>query len=507
MQNNHWLILIFWLCFANFIEANSQKEGLEADPHSVERDDAKSRIKALFQLSDKSRSENPRLAISYNQQAFELANSSGQDTSAVNSLLNIIEIYYTMSDMKNAMEYAYKAKDQAEKKGLKLETAIVLDHMGMIYYDIGDREKCSHLFFESLRYYEKLGEKEGMCKTLSWIGQLYLDQPDYTKAWDYYSKSLEIARQINSQEGIAANLNNLSKILTSRQLYQESLKYLEESLAISQKIENPSFIASNYLNIGVAYYSLGEYPKALEYFDKSLEIFNKIANKVRIAAARIKIGETYLEMNRMDSSKNNILLAMDLGLQNGYRDIIYRSAKLMHKMSLLKHDTIQAYRYSIIEHQWLDSLDINAKEKSLASLELKYRFEKKEQEDNIRRERRTWLVIAGFILMAFIIIIILLILNHFRMRAKKSLLEKMNLEQELDFKKKELIFNVMSLMKQNERFAAISGKILQFENKVQNPETLNVLKWLGNELKKSSEKESLKEFSLRFKEIHQEFYD
>ena len=109
--------------------------------------------------------------------------------------------------------------------------------------------------------------------------------------------------------------------------------------------------------------------------------------------------------------------------------------------------------------------------------------------------------------MALGIIIILLILNQFRLKAKKNSLEKKNLEQELEFKKKELILNVMSLMKQNEMFTGISRRILQFENQVKNEEALDILKFMGNEIRKSTEKESLKEFSLRFKEIHKDFYD
>jgi DNA-binding CsgD family transcriptional regulator len=114
---------------------------------------------------------------------------------------------------------------------------------------------------------------------------------------------------------------------------------------------------------------------------------------------------------------------------------------------------------------------------------------------------------VGFVVMALVIAIILLISNQLRLKAKKNRLEKKTLEQELDFKKKELILNVLSLMKQNEMFADISRKILQYEGQVQNPETLEILNTIGSKVRKSNEKQGLKEFSLRFKEIHKDFYD
>jgi len=469
--------------------------------------DPQTEIKILLQLSDESLSDNPLQAMQYNQKIIEIATKSGKDKDAINSLLNLVEICYTRSDLKNAMEYAFKARELAERKDMKKELAIVLDHMGMIYYDIGDREKCSHLYFESLKLYEQIKQKEGMCKTLAWIGLLYFDQLNYEKAWEYYTKSLELAKEIKSPEGIASNLNNLSKVLSARKQYGESLKYLNESLTIHLKLDNPSFVASNYLNIGATYFSMNEYSKALKYYYKALEIFTDVSNKVRIALTRIKLGETYLKIDDMPESIQNAKIALELGRENGYKEVIYQSSKLMHDIYILKHDTASAYRYSIIENQWKDSLAVNEKIKSLASLDLQYQFDKKEQEQKIAREKKNVLITGTFIFMALAIIIILLILNQLRLKARKSRLEKKNLEQELDFKKKELIINVMSLMKQNEKFTNISRKILQFEDKVQSKEALDILKLIGSEISRSNEKESLKEFSLRFKEIHKDFYN
>ena len=53
----------------------------------------------------------------------------------------------------------------------------------------------------------------------------------------------------------------------------------------------------------------------------------------------------------------------------------------------------------------------------------------------------------------------------------------------------------------------LSKKIVQFENEATNEDTKYSLKRVMKELQKTSEEETLKEFSLRFKEVHKEFYD
>lgn len=469
--------------------------------------DAESKLKILSLLSDSVINDNPKQAILYEQQALEIANNASKHKEAIYSLLSLMEINYTMSDLKTAMQYGFEAREIAVEHDFMLELAIILDHMGMIYFDIGDKHKCSQVFFESLKIYEELSEKYGISKVLSWIGLLYYDQHNYDKAWEYYSKSLEISKEIEFQEGIAANLNNLAKVLSSRMQYRESLKYLNESLNIHLKYNEPYTIASNYLNIGYAHYSLEEYPLALDYYSKALDLFTSMSNRVRIGSTHIKMGETYLKMGSINQSIQNTKKALEIGQNNGYLDITFQSSKLLHIISLDQKDTIMAYRYAVIEKQCKDSLELKTNEKNLASLELQYLFDKKDQEELVARQQKNAFIISAFIFLTLTIIIILLILNQLRLKAKKTRLEKKNLEQELDFKKKELILNVMSLMKQNEMFAEISRKILQYESQVEHPESLEILKTIGNKVRKSNDRENLKAFSMRFKEIHKEYYE
>jgi DNA-binding NarL/FixJ family response regulator len=100
-----------------------------------------------------------------------------------------------------------------------------------------------------------------------------------------------------------------------------------------------------------------------------------------------------------------------------------------------------------------------------------------------------------------------LILNQVRLKAKKSMLEKEKLEKELEFKKKELTLNVMSLMKKNEIFSDISEKLMDLAKESSSPETKSAIKKIGRELQKGQETELWKEFTLRFKEVHHDFYN
>ena len=99
-----------------------------------------------------------------------------------------------------------------------------------------------------------------------------------------------------------------------------------------------------------------------------------------------------------------------------------------------------------------------------------------------------------------------IVLNQLRLRAKKMQLEKASHEQELDFKNKEMVLNVMSLMKKNEILADLSEKLITIEKETTSSESKDTIKKVAHELQKSQEEEIWKEFSVRFKEVHGEFY-
>ena len=86
-------------------------------------------------------------------------------------------------------------------------------------------------------------------------------------------------------------------------------------------------------------------------------------------------------------------------------------------------------------------------------------------------------------------------------------LEKAGFEKELEFKNKELIINVMSLMKKNELLTDLSEKLIKIEEESTSAESKNTIKKVAHELQKSQDDEIWKEFSIRFKEVHGDFYN
>lgn len=502
------IVFLFLFCLSGlhlFAQTRSSADSLE---HSLLlAKDPVDKLKIILQLSENSINSDLPKALEYGLKGYALAENSSNNKGILSASLQLSHIYYFLSDLTNAMLYANKAKVLAEALNLDTDLASSLDAIGVIYYEIGNQAKSSENFFKSLAIYEKNNDKDGIGATFCRIGTLYLDQKDYDKAVEYYSNSIKLAKEINSQEGIASNLNNLAKVYFEKKEYDKALQNYEEALRINVQTGNSHLIASNYLNIADVYVKLKDYPSATAKVSQARVIFEKLGNKLRLAKSQILLSEIFLETDQFQKCETLAKNALQIGMDQGYKGVIVSASGVLYKLFLAQKDSSLAFRYFILEKQYQDSLFLDEKQKTLSSLELKYQFEKNEQNANIARQRKNIaiMVISGCLI--FSIIIILLILKQLRLKAKKLQLEKDSHEQELEFKNKEMVLNVLSLMKKNEMLADLSEKLIHIEEESSTAESKDVIKKVARELQKSQEEEIWKEFSHRFKEVHGEFYN
>jgi tetratricopeptide (TPR) repeat protein len=502
------LVFLWMFCFHSLVLVSQESSKIDSlERVLAQTGDSKIKIEVLISLSDEYSNIDISKSLLFAEQANNLAETDGGEKEKLKAYLNLSSNCYYRSDLPRAMELALKAKILAEDLSLDKELATALDAIGVIYYDIGNQTKSSEYIFASLKIVEKLQDKEGMGATYCQIGTLYLDQKDFDKAEDYYLKSLELAKNIKSNEGIASNLNNLAKVYYVKKDWHNALNRYQEALKINLEEGNSYLVASNYLNIANVFFDLKRYHEAISKIQQAGDIFEKIGNKLRLAKSHVMLSNIYFETGQQEQSKALAMNSLEIAQAEGYNEIVVNAAEILNKLYVEQKDSAMAYRYYVLENQYKDSLFLAEKQKTLIKLELQYQFEKNEQELKIAKQRRNVVILIISGALFFCVIIILLIWNQLRLRAKKHQVEQAKYEQELEFKNKEMVLNVMSLMKKNEMLAELSEKIVAIEKESSSPESRETIKKIAVELQKSQADEIWKEFSVRFKEVHGEFYN
>jgi len=255
------------------------------------------------------------------------------------------------------------------------------------------------------------------------------------------------------------------------------------------------------------YVKLKKYEEAEEKVKQARQIFEKQGNKLRLAKSQILLSEIYLEKGELKSGEVLAQNALEIGTKQVYKEIVAAATEVLYQLYLAQKDSSNAFRYFILARQYKDSLFLEEKQKTLSALELQYQFDKNEQSLMITRQRKNVVILIISGCLCFSLIIIILILKQLQLKAKKMQLEKLSYEREMEFKNKEMVLHVMSLMKKNELLADLSEKLIRIEEEETSPNSKETIKKVARELQKSQEEEIWKEFSYRFKEVHGNFYD
>lgn len=465
------------------------------------------KIKTLLALAANLENSAPEKALLYAQKAYDAAKKTGNTKEEVNAMNRLAHIYWSITDFKKAMRYAENAKELADKLNMPKALAASYRTTGLIYIELSNYEKSSEYFFKALRLFEQLNDKEGMSQVLSDIGSVNFNQYNYDKALQYYFQSREIAEEMNDRNGIARVLNNIAAVYEAIKDYEKAAKYFLQASEINRELGNRLWEGINYMNLGTIRLNLKDYDMSLSYFEKALSIFTELQSKIMQARCHLNLANFYMETGDSGQSLKYATLALNEGREQGLKQIVHDAADMMQRIYLKKGDIENAYKYVILQYEMKDSLLLMENKTELTKLELQYEFNKREQAKQIEQQHKDRIILMIIISLLVVLIVIILILARLRVKAKNALITQQRLQHELEFKKKELTTNVMSLMKKNEVLSAISDKLISIKNQAVKEETKTMISKISKELRNTIDEEILEEFELRFKEVHTDFYD
>ncbi len=501
------LLIILYCLLPHFLKAqNLQKiDSLEL---SIEfASDPKDKIETFLELSSQLKNNNPDKALANAEKAYSLSESENYEKGVLNSLIAQANIYWSVTDFETAMEMALKAKELAKALNLPKELALSFRITGLIYIELNNYEKSSKYFFKGLGLFEQINDKQGISELLSDIGSINFHQNNYVKALEYYFRSLNIAKNINDQKGIARGLNNIAAVYDAMMDYEKAGRYFKEASKINIKNGNRLWEGINYLNLGTVRLNLKDYDRSFKRFQQALSIFKELQSIILQAKCHLNLSNYFIETNDIEQGLKYAMIALNEGQKHKLKQIVHDAAELIQRVYLQKGDKVNAYKFLVLQYQMKDSLVLMGNKAELAKLELIYEFDKKEQAKHIEQQRKDLIGLTVMISLLLGLIFIILTLFRLRIKAKNSLLKQQRLEHELEFKNKELTTHVVSLMKKNEVLSTISDKLISIRNDAVKDETKCAINKISKEIQKTTEEEIIEEFELRFKEVHNDFYD
>ncbi|TNE72403.1 tetratricopeptide repeat protein [bacterium] len=319
--------------------------------------------------------------------------------------------------------------------------------MGSIYLDESVIDSAGVYYQKALSLYTKLNHKSGISTMLNRLGDLHLKQKNYDKALSYYQQNFDLVLTFDNKYNLCESNINMSKVLIEMGNYTRAEQFLNKANDIVDLIDSNEMLKE----ILYGYYSINlarkNYEKAILYLEKFYD-------------TQLKISE--------ENSKSNLA-----NLQS-----IYDKESEIYSVKLIqKENDVLAWRFKLILIVLISVIilsiigffgywQLNKKNKLVLEKESELKFSKDRE---------------------------------------KELSDKM-LQQELDYKQKELVTFTLSLTHKNQLIEdirdAIKEVLRQTESKSR-MELTKIIKLIDHSLNIN---EDWDHFKTAFEQVHQSFF-
>lgn len=242
--------------------------------------DAKGQASTAFKKAwvYKQRSELPKAAEA-DLQALRLMESIGDQEGIANALARVAEDLRLQGRGEEAMQYALRSVDMAEKNGFQQQLAHSLRETGVV---------CGFLYNyeQSLYYFEKALV---LAKTLDFspieLAGLLNDRGNalkrlkrYPEAIPNYRECLELGNRFNLDMLKSSAYGNLGEVYMLMGRYTEALPYQLKTIGIQEQNQDLYNLVESYTHLSTTYENLNDYASALTYERKARQLRDSTLN-------------------------------------------------------------------------------------------------------------------------------------------------------------------------------------------------------------------------------------
>lgn len=359
------------------------------------------------------------------------------------------------------------------------------------------------------------------------IGLVYKQIEDFEDAKNNFEEAYKLFLKNNDEANSVYPLYNIALIQSIVGNDQDAIDGYLNLTAYHLKTENWTSLASVYNSISEIYLKNEDYDRAREYLEMALnaiedksDSFNTGPSSFYEASIYTNAAELYFKEGETELAKKYAYKGIKLSKANSYKLNIFKSAKILaeiyDKAKRVDSSLVYYKTYIDFNDQYQDEYDV----KQLTKLKMQNEFDEILKQNEIERiykeaeyknRELRYIAVAGFAVLLAVILILLYINQRNRnaklkLKEENLLLERKKLNQDLEYKKKELVSNMMYLMEKNEFITSISKKLIELKPDAKK-DNKDLIQQIINEIRQNSSTKMWEEFEIRFKEVHKDFYN
>ncbi len=356
---------------------------------------------------------------------------NNNDTVKYEALIKLAKHYYYDNKYYYAIKYINQAIKLIPNDTFKLARAN--NFLGVVYYHLGDYPTALNYNIKSLKYREKLKDERIIAVGYNSIAITYTALGNLEKSNYYLQKALAIEKKYNNIKNIAMIYNNISDNYSSMKQYDKALELLLKSEEIIDDTDLDKALLL--INIGDAYKNTNQEAKAKEYYFRAIDYCKKTNNKYYLSLAYQYIGELFLSQKDYKQALFFFYSSMQISKEIKANDILKDDYKGIINVYSVLNSPDSVLKYNNLYYAINDSIFNKQAANKIAELQIKYDFDKKEQElkqlriqKELDSKKQKILIISFISVLLIIIIIFLMILNRKRKKYSENLAVKQNIK-------------------------------------------------------------------------------
>ncbi len=431
---------VYLFCFLYFLGSDVYPSRQNMDSLlsiiEVTKDDSV-RVSAMISFADSIADDYPDSSLFILEEANQIIPDGESTINKIRLLKSRAELFTQIAKYPESLQDFFEAKKLLESiENLNQDSTLlniylkVISDIGVIFIHTGKYEEAKHYFQTGLDYLNQIGadpadeffKSEFFRFNLNY-GAVYARARDFDMAELYFTKAMQYLddkKFLNT----ATLLNNLSIIARESNDLDKAFDLTRQAIQIWNENDYPRGLVQSYNNLANCYFDLDDTQNALKYYNMALEI----------------------------------------SLKNGFGNSAIISLEQLARVYNQTGQYKKAFKNHMEFKQLSDSLLNLEKIRLVTQLELQDKFDQRLNEARLIQQKREaeqkrreliYSLIMAVTAMGLIILVLLYSLQRSKSRRHRLMAEKSNLEritlgkdntrleEELEFRNKELATNVM----------------------------------------------------------------
>lgn len=322
------------------------------------------------------------LSLKFHQKAFQTYDSLKNKKGMGESAMNIGNVYWHQNKHFESLKPFLQSLNLYKSIDYHHGIAEAFNKVGQAFQSLYNFSQAAKYHLEALKLFEMLKDQREIANTYHKIASIYDTMDENHKALEYLLKALKIFRQMKHESGTVAIMGDISNIYNEIEDYKNAIKYGEAILENNKKTLFPAKKLWIIGNIGLAYGGLKVYEEAIPKVQKAITELSKGNEKHAVAYLSVQLGKLYMAKADYELSEKFLMTGVKLAQEINNTKTFVTGLQGLYELYKLKGKYIQALRFHEQYNAIQDSVLNIRKEKEIASLQLVYRVDKKQLEND-----------------------------------------------------------------------------------------------------------------------------